>query len=853
MSATELPATQNLGAIDAQIAALPTLPETDIGAYRVLGILGQGGMGVVYLAERRDGQFEQRVALKVLPAWAEPGDHGRFLRERQILARMEHQNIARLLDGGLTDDGAPFFAMEYVAGDPLTEYARRERLSLRARISLFLKISDAVHYAHQHLIIHRDLKPNNVLVDADGEPKLLDFGIAKAIDDDAAANSTQTVTRLMTPAYAAPEQILGRAVSTLTDVYALGVILHELLVGARPHPSREGMLAEAAIVQDTIALPSSRNNLIDGVDARGLKGDLDLILLTALKREPERRYASVEAFAKDLRAFLEGRPIAARADSWTYRLSKLVQRNRATSVAACLGFLSLLGALALSVSLAKRAQVQATRAAAVTDFLLGMFESSNPNLSGAANVTARELLDAAALRAKNATDTGAKDDISLSIATAYNRLGLFTQALLLLEEKSRSAPSQLQRAVALKGLGQLAPAVQAASAALALDDPKTALLVERELASLSVENGDWTAAETRLMRLLREAPAGALKVELKIDLARIYSATDRMLQAERMAAEALKDAIAQFGLKHTTVATAQTQQATIFDASSQREQASQAYAQALGTWQQLLGEAHLTTLQARDAYGFFLLRSGDSAGAEREFKTGLAIAERAYGSQHRAVGQYKVSLSTLYAKLGDFVRAEGIAREALQINRSVYGQDSLEVLENLNILATILGNAERFEEANVLFAESLRVAHTLEPTIRERKLSSIEHKAANLLRRQGRCREARPMFLNVISREERPDSAFNLEPTYARLAECELALQDPKSALAHATRAFTISASSAGVPANRSASLVAYALALRANGQNARANAIAIEALADAQKQFGVDSPAYREAQLARQ
>jgi len=852
MSQADLPDTRKLNQMEATIAG-PACALTEIGAYRVLGVLGQGGMGVVYLAERRDGQFEQRVALKVLPAWAEPGDHGRFLRERQFLARMEHKNIARLLDGGLTADGAPYFALEYVDGEPLNAYAKRTELKLRERIALFLCICDAVHYAHQHLIIHRDLKPSNVLVDRDGIPKLLDFGIAKAVDTTSEANATQTVTRLMTPAYAAPEQILGQAVSTLTDVYALGVILHELLVGERPHPAREGMLTEAQIVQDTVQAPSSRKSAVPWIDPRALRGDLDLILLTALKRDPQRRYTSVEEFAKDLRSFLDGRPIAARADAWTYRLHKLIARNRAASVAASLGALALLAALVLSLHLAQRAQHEATRAEAVKSFLLQMFESSDPNLSGGANVTARELLDAAAVRAnaRLIADSPTRQDIALSIATAYNRLGLFASALKLLGDGSDTAEVALERAIALKGLDQLKAAQVAAQRAVEIGQGAIVTAAERELVALSVETGDLNAAQARLERVLPGVLDVEQRVRLKLDLARIFGKTERSAQALSVAQDALGEARARLGEQHTTTAAALTELATIFDAAGEREDAAKAYTQALATLDNLLGPSHLKVLQARDSYGFFLLRSGDSAAAEVEFKRALESAEAVYGPEHRSVGQLKLSLSTLYAKQGLIGPAERMARDALKINRQVYGNDSSETLETLNVLATILGNASRFDEANVLFAESIRVADTLAPAERARKLSSIEHKAANLLRRQGRCAEALPLFMRVIAREERPDSAFSLEPTYARLAECALALGDPKSALAHAKRAYAISQSPQGLPANRPTSLLAYALAQAANGAREKATALAKQASRDAEQQFGADSPAHREALAA--
>jgi eukaryotic-like serine/threonine-protein kinase len=844
-----LPLTQRVD--EPTLKRQPGQPET-IGPYRVLGVLGQGGMGVVYLAERDDGLFEQRVALKVLPAWAEPGDHGRFLRERQFLARMEHPNIARLLDGGLTPDGAPYFALEYVDGEPLGTHVARAGLDLPARIALFLKIGDAVHYAHQHLVIHRDLKPSNVLIDASGEPKLLDFGIAKAVDRES-LNDTQTVTRLMTPAYAAPEQLLGEAVSTLTDVYTLGVILHELLIGERPHAARAGVLSEAQILSEPIALPSSRAGQVPGVPARALKGDLDLILLKALKREPARRYASVAAFSQDLRAWLNGRPISARPDSWRYRLGKLIARNRVASAVVAASVMAVLAGLVISLVLAERARTEAARAQAVQGFLLEMFAAADPDRRGAAQVTARELLDSAAreVNARFADDPVMASEVRLGVAGAYNRLGLNAPALALLAHPRRgaeTAPHALERAIALKGVGRFDDARAAIDVAVARSRGAAQIYAQRERIALRIAKGELEQAETDLRALLPSVREPGLEVLLLLDLAQIEATTNRLSAAETSARRALERAESAFGSAHTRTADAAHALATILDAEGARVDADANYRRALGIYTARLGSAHAKVIAARDGYGFFLLRGGDAAGAEAEFRAALAEAERAYGPEHFTVGALKLSLSTLAAKRGDWAQAERDARTALAIQRRVYGPDSLEVLETLNVLATVLGNAERFSEANVLFAESLRVANTLEPDVRERKLSSIEHKAANLLRRQNRCAEAKPLFENVLKREDRPDSAFNLEPTLARLAECELALGEHAPALAHAERAYRLSESPSGLPANRSASLVAYARALRANGQTDAAEPIVRAALDSAQAQFGRDSPAWLEA-----
>jgi len=296
------------------------------GPYRLVRLLGSGGMGTVYLGERKDGEIQQKVAIKLLrsgvdrPAW-----HDRFLRERQLLAYLNHPSIAHVIDAGHTGDGRPYLALEYVDGVPIDDYARA--LDLRDQLTLFLRVCDGVSYAHRQLIIHRDLKPSNILVDASGEPKLLDFGIAKLLDG--TGDATQTVDRLLTPNYASPEQLRGGNQSTATDIYSLGAVLYKLTTGQSPHePGPEAFHGAPAIVPRDIAAASRLNPK--------LPTDIDYILRKALRHEPDERYASVEAFANDVRAFLEWRPVQARSGHFWYRTRKFVRRYWVPSLAAAL-------------------------------------------------------------------------------------------------------------------------------------------------------------------------------------------------------------------------------------------------------------------------------------------------------------------------------------------------------------------------------------------------------------------------------------------------------------------------------------------------------------------------------------
>jgi serine/threonine protein kinase len=296
---------------------LPQIAANDYrcGPFRLLSLLGRGGMGTVFLAERADGEVTQRAAIKLLSFTHDTASfRERFLQERQITATLNHPGIARLLDAGHTADGQPYLALEYIDGDPIDVFA--EGLDLRGKLALFLRVCDAVSYAHRNLVVHRDLKPSNILVTRSGEPKLLDFGIAKILD--AALQATQTAERMLTPEYASPEQARGAAQNTTTDIYSLGAILYKLLAGSSPHAawaeSRDAMLAA---IRTEEPIPPSR--------IRNVPRDLDFVAGKALRKEPEERYRSVEALADDVRAFLESRPVRARSgDAW-YRVRKFVR------------------------------------------------------------------------------------------------------------------------------------------------------------------------------------------------------------------------------------------------------------------------------------------------------------------------------------------------------------------------------------------------------------------------------------------------------------------------------------------------------------------------------------------------
>ena len=428
-----------------------------VGAYRLLRPLGRGGMGSVWLAERSDGLMARQVALK-LPHLA--GNRlalaQRFSRERQILASLSHPHIARLYDAGVTASGRPFLALEYVDGSTLTSYCDARRLGVRERVELFLQAIEAVRYAHANLVIHRDLKPSNLLVTEDGQVRLLDFGIAKLLEPDAGPATDETaLTALgglaLTPSYAAPEQILGRPIGTAADIYSLGVVLHELLTGALPYRLRSHTRGELeqAILEIEPARPSATvlgaeaaaaRTLTPSRLARQLRGDLDTIVLKALKKDPAQRYLSAESFARDLASFLQGRPVQARPDSRWYRTRKFLRRNWLPAGAASVALLCLAMALGLALWEARRAQGkeevaqrEATKSKAALAFVNDLFTSNSTNQDDpvrSRSRTARELLDlgAAKIETALADQPEARLEVYGNLSEMYRQMEVFDRA-----------------------------------------------------------------------------------------------------------------------------------------------------------------------------------------------------------------------------------------------------------------------------------------------------------------------------------------------------------------------------------------------------------------------------------------
>ena len=672
-----------------------------VGPYRVMRLVGRGGMGAVYEAERDDEQFQQQVAIKIIKRGMDTDFvRDRFLRERQILASLDHLHIARLFDGGATPGGLPYFVMEFVAGEPITSYCRRRRLSVNEKLKLFLKVCSAVQHAHQKLVVHRDLKPSNILITEEGAPKLLDFGIAKLLSPDESQPHTRTETalRLMTPEYASPEQARGQAVATTTDVYSLGVVLYELLTERRPYEFKTYLPAEIerAICDTEIEEPSKVVGRMTGAGARlsrQLAGDLDNIMLMAMRKEPERRYQSVEQFSDDIRRYLAGMPVAARKDTYGYRAGKFVRRHKAG--VAILALLAIM-AVAMSVQAARiarerdRANQEAATAQAVTQSLVAMFEVADPDKARGNVITARELLDQGAEKAVRELKDQPVVQAKLldTIGQLYQSIGLYDRAQPLVEEALN-----LRR----QAFGNESP------------DVATSLNHLGEVASLK---GDYARSES----LFREALAMRRKLlgaeskdvaESLNNLGELLDDRGNFSDAERLLRESLALRRKLFGSEHASVADSLTGLGRLMGDMGKFNEAESLYRQALTMHRKLYGGDHPSVAVSLNNLAVILQEQGDFNGAKAMFREALVLRRKMLGDEHPDVALSKANLASVLQDLREYDEAEQLYRQALAMWRKLFGEEHPRMAGTMNNLATLLRDKGEYEESETLFRQAL--------------------------------------------------------------------------------------------------------------------------------------------------
>ena len=677
-----------------------------IGAYRVLRLLGEGGMGQVFLAERDDGDFAQRVALKRIRGdFAGTETRLRFLREREILARLVHPHVAQLHDGGLADDGTPYFTLEYVEGEPITRYCDARKLDVQARLGLLLQVCSAVAYAHRNLVVHRDLKPSNILVTHDGIVKLLDFGIAKLLEAGPAAGLTGTQAALMTREYAAPEQVLGDVITTATDVYALGVLTYELLTGRLPYPKAEaGQTSFAkAIVEhapEPLSLALRRNTIADDDDrtvetiaaARGatphalrrlLRGDLERIVLRALQKSPEARYPTVGMFADDLRAVLEGRPIldGTRAD----RVRKFVRRHwlaLAASATALLVVLVGAGAIAFEAREREREAERALRetatTAAVKDFLLGLFAGADPRANAGKQVSVRDLLDKGAERIDKdlAAQPALQAELEGTLGGIYSRLGLYPQAIALQERSIKGLDAAGGRdALAASTELDLATAVRSSG-----DSARAKTLLDKTIARFEALPGPPDPKLVRAFYLRAFSGISARTFDAALADADRAEKIARMLpeQPDLLADALHAKASAQWGVHDYKDAEAELKEAIGIHRALGRSVA-------IGSDQQTLALIYSETGRYREALAL-----------NEEV---LAQSRSVMGERHPYVAHVMVSTANDLYSLGRYAEAENRLRQAYATQRELLETDSPYFAETQEALGSVLMQERRYDEA----------------------------------------------------------------------------------------------------------------------------------------------------------
>jgi serine/threonine-protein kinase len=740
-----------------------TAQRRNIGPYRIVRELGRGGMGEVLLAERADGQFEHRVALKVVRAGLDRREIvERFRHERQILARLRHPNIASLYDGGADEDGAPFFAMEYVEGRRITEYADEERLDVGARIRLFESVCAAVSHAHGNLVIHRDLKPSNVLVTADGMVKLLDFGIAKIVDPEG-EDATQTTRGFLTPAYASPEHVRGLPTTTATDVYSLGVLLYELLTGRHPHgeTSRSAEMVRAILEEDppeasavvrretrdaTAEEIARRRSSAPAELRRRLRGDLDNVLGRALRRDPAERYRSVEEFRADLERWRNSLPVSARPATARYRLRKFVQRNRvgvsvgATVALGLIVFAASMGVLysrseanlARAIAAEATASQEAETAKQVADFLMDLFRVSNPDGSSWERLTAREILERGAdrIRAELADQPAVRAQVLGTLGDVYTGLGRYAEAKPLHEENLRIKREVLGErgtayAVALNNYGVLLDRTGDYAGALRAHEEALAI---RE-ATFGPEHPDVAQSLTAL---------GVVHSNLG-DLESSRRDQERALAIKR----------ATLGPDHELVASSTFNLGVLHMKRRDHAAARPLFEEAHRIWQATLGENHMRTISALGAIAGAMDLAGDAAGARDLQRRVVALLEGALGPSHPEVGVAVLNLATLEAKLGDAARAEALAERALRAWEESYGPDHPQVARALGNLADRRAEAGDPADARRLALRALAIVE--KAGLRNPDTMVQLHRLGELERRLGREDAANAYFRRALA------------------------------------------------------------------------------------------------------
>jgi serine/threonine-protein kinase len=679
-----------------------SLPHHEFGAYRVTDILGEGGMGVVYLAERAD--LGSRAAVKILrDAWLSPARRERFAAEQRTLAQLEHPSIARLYDSGTLSEGTPWFVMEYVEGTPITEYCREHKSDLRERLSLFRQICDAVQYAHSNLVIHRDLKPSNILVKSDGTVKLLDFGISKHLDTlDSEAAQTRTAIRMMTPAYASPEQIRGDAVGTHTDVYSLGVVLYELIVGRLPFDltNRSPSDGEKIILEREAERPSAaarRMSMMGGGDhisaiGNGEWADLDVLILTAMHKDPSRRYRTVSDLSRDVDHFLRKEPLESRGDSASYRVGKFATRHRRSLVIGAATFAAVVALVAFyTIRLASArntALAEMARAERIQGFTVKLLQGGDEDAGPADSLRVVTLVDRGLREAQTLDrEPATQAQIYETLGALYQKLGQLDRADTLL----RKSLAQRQRLFGAEHR-----------------DVAQSLIA---LAMLRDAQAEYDSAEAYAKRGL-----DMMKRQLPADHQLVRKATTtfgRILEDKGDYDRAI----------------------TVLGEAVRLEEAQGAPTPDLSIAMSELANTH-----------FY---AGNFAKSDTLNRRVLAIDKKLYGNTHPHIADDLMNLGAIQFEFQNFADAEKFYRDALAITRSWYGNSNPETASNLTLLGRALVSEKKLDEASAALSEAVSIQEKAYGPVHPRVASAL-NELGRVAQQQKKLGDAERIFTRVV-------------------------------------------------------------------------------------------------------
>jgi len=714
-----------------------------IGAYRILRLLGKGGMGLVFLAERADGQYRKQVALKLIRHGLDSKDAvQRFLNERQTLALLNHPGIARFLEGGLTEDGMPYIVMEYIDGIRIDEFVKTHPLSLVLRLQLFQKIADAVSYLHRNLIVHRDLKPANILISPEGNPVLLDFGIAKLLHPEFQPDGetlTQAGMWLMTPEYASPEQVRSEPITVACDVYSLGVVLYELLTGQRPYQFKNRLPQEIERVvcgvepghPSSVAKPTVMENL-----PRLLRGDLDGVLLKALEKRPALRYASVQDFAADLVRYLNGKPVAAQKSTVAYRTRKFVRRNWKILSAGLLTVTILLFFSISTLRQSNQIMKERDKAEATTSFIIDLFKETDPEIAQSDSITAREILNIG--RQKIETNFYDQQEIKGSllevIGQVYLNLGQYAQAESLITEGMQILESQLP------------------------EESPEVLQSRSHFAEIQLQKGNYSAADSLFSLLLEQnqkifgkrSPefAGALENlgASKFKLGQIH-------QSVELCSTALCLKYAMYDSVSLPVAESLDRLGGLMLARQEYSRAKIYLEECYQIRRQILGEKHTLVAGTLSQLALISVSLKRFDEAVATFRKSISILKETLGDDHPRVFSRMFELTTALYWDKRYAEAESIHYEIYQHNLKYFGVDYVNNAQVLNNIAGIKHKQNQYVESIPLFKEAVRILKLNLPA-NHPNIFHYETNLATTLMHTNQLTEAEPIFENLLKQRD---------------------------------------------------------------------------------------------------